>query len=246
MPSKHQNKESGAINHHSQIPAGIVETRKSELIDRRLFGASSLPSQSPAPQPLTTGKSPVEETKAPKLKHLNLDRPMGPKRQLPSKYQRHASSEAISQTMGTISSTSDSIIPKGLIVALTEGLTNYANQSKNGSTTSNDLGWLSGFRHGNSGKDKALEMVAMFKAACSKKEVIDMLDKFFTNPSTRFHNHSKSSYLLDALNKLLGSQSMHYYKPNIGEHYTLGHWGLIKNELEVMGQDKTVSTQMTV
>lgn len=168
-----------------------------------------------------SGKPDIANSTHP-LQHLTRYRPRDPRRRLPSRNKRRF-----------FCSGNSFVFKEGDFKdVLLQALKDYKNQSKEGDTTSRDPGWFSTWRHGSYGQDKAEAMEEKLKKVNSLQEVIGELDEFFTDRSTRFHNHSLASYLLDALNSALENKAQSSFRPGSGEHCSQLSWCSIKKQLE--------------
>ena len=200
--------------HSLDIPQGVVEERKSALISMHFMG-TGYHQEKPTQNQQTQG-----------LTHLTLSRPPGPSgRKLPNK-------QANLKRKNTSSTTIDSDMTQGSVQTLQTGITGYLQQNKQGSTPRQEAGWLTSWRHGEYGKNKATALDEQFNHVNSKACLFKALDEYFSDANTRYNNHSLAAYLLDALNTLLEQNHKSGQWPKSGEQYTHNSWQGIKSELE--------------
>lgn len=218
------------VNHPTDIPEGIVAKRRGELILLNLMGTGIARTECPNME-----KDALTEEAPPKLNHPTKDRPQPPHRRLPSKaiFRANTSRTFYSSKSGVPDPTGLSFIHKeDLLKVLLHGIQSYLEQSKKGTTTSEEDGWFSMFRHGSHGKGMALTLKGKFEDAESLRALVNDLDEFFLDPDTRFNNHSLASYLLDAINAELINKSQLNFRLASGEHYTKCYWGVMEKQLE--------------
>lgn len=123
-----------------------------------------------------------------------------------------------------------------LFAAIKEGCINYKKYQEGSDPARNRghaAGWCSIFHHGSSGTGQAIAMRIVFqiqKDNSTRNHVTDMLkdlDTYFSSESTQYRNHSLANYLLDELNKIVGTQPA-----NPGRTYTKESWTLLAKDIK--------------
>lgn len=131
--------------------------------------------------------------------------------------------------------------------AITKAKERYGKLDEQGEsdTPRHEPGWLTYWRHGTSGQEKAKSI----QTEAEKQKNIDIiiidLTLFFMDPQTRYNNNSFASYLLDELNDLLQHNSLPVCKPEGDAPYDKFTWIHMASQLkkiEAMQETTCTST----
>ncbi|VEG91098.1 hypothetical protein [Legionella spiritensis] len=227
------------------IPEGIVAAKKEEIRlaklaeqeKYRLEAAKEDKNSQPMADTPETGKENEGENKddlmlgmpaSGKLKHPTRTRPRHQHRR-PSVGFSYAGpsfdpEKAEEKTMAAISR-------ERLLEVLDTGFENYKKAVITGSTPGRPRGWLSSWRHGTAGDEKASTFQTTLHDAQTTEDVLKELDAFFSYKYTRYENHSLAAYLLDGINRGLQTFSLPSFVPDEKQHYDRDCWQRMKTVL---------------
>ncbi|MCW8410486.1 hypothetical protein OQJ13_16015 [Legionella sp. PATHC035] len=205
-------------NNNFAIPTGLVAQKRAELIAAK--EQSSL-----------RALAPVDATP---LTHLTKSRPKFEHRK-PSPKRRKANqlaldflkkNEQIPSESPDRDSTTDSL--KVLKKSIEDAWIAYNKYYELGVNTGQPNGWFSWWRHGVHGQKKAQSVKSAALASDNPDVIMQLMERFFEDPNTRFENHSFASYLFNEFNRLLQGDE---YKLQAGKTYDSNYWYTIAEQL---------------
>ena len=242
---KHANKTVASNGQDKQpdfgIQPGTVASMREKLLESKLLVAGGK-----SPEPLAIEKNimaetPAQETHRIKLSHLNRNRVQFLNHRPPTSKSRHKKKQDSPQIDFQKDSKASKTVKKNQTLeqdlknALTAAGDKYRIYFQSGMNPRFTPGWLTTRRHGKAGQKRAEDFFLDLQKATSSQDMMDILQNFFTRPTTQYNHNSFAPRLLDELNDLLVSYSLPSNKPAEGQHYDGGNaWLAIRGHLETL------------
>ncbi|KTD42201.1 hypothetical protein [Legionella parisiensis] len=238
------------------IPKGLVAQRRKELIaakERSRLKAASLntthlinltPLYSITPDTKAVSNDPIPlnatainalpSTKE-SLTHLTKSRPKIEHRNPSQRKSNSLAHDLFKNNESHLGDTTDldlngdwlNVLKKTIVGAWTA----YKQYYELGINTRQPNGWFSWWRHGDGGQKKAETLKNKAEASVDLEMIMQQMEGFFEDSSTRYENHSFASYLFEEFNRLL-------QKPHEGTTYSKEHWFVIAEQLRLMAKEE--------
>ncbi|STY28568.1 Uncharacterised protein [Legionella wadsworthii] len=218
---------SNGDNHHFGIPEGLVSRRKDEVIAQKKMANLKATNTNNTHCPTPNQAKP--------LTHLTKSRPKIAHRK-PSRALHHLStSEAgfFSKIEKMVHESSNPEWLKVIQCCISEAWRHYKNYYVRGINTRQPNGWLSWWRHGNEGQERAEIFKKEVEAINNLDQLMKYIGLFFEDPDIRFENHSFASYLFEEFNRLLRGPEYQFKEDTI---YCKNDWYQISEQLKMMAE----------
>ena len=224
---------SDSVDNNFNIQKGLVAKRRDELLLAKISAlvAADKKDTEVIHQPEST---PTEA--ATRLTHPTQSRP-SPHHRPPTRFQRHFFAENQENNGKESQSDSNLSVIEQIKKAVDRAKDRYESHIKTGENPRHESGWLTGWRHGSDGIDKAAELSDQIKGLDGIDSMILNLSHFFMDDKTRYNNHSFASYLLDELNSVIESGSLSSYRPAGAASYDKFSWVNIAGQLRILSMD---------
>ncbi|MCW8444460.1 hypothetical protein OQJ05_10395 [Fluoribacter gormanii] len=210
------------------IPTGLVAQRRAELIAAR--------EQSRLRSMIFVDTN-TNNTHTKPLTHLTKSRPQIEHKK-PSRTRRKpnaSSHDFLKKNEQLTAGTTDINLAvdwlKELKNTISDAWIAYNNYYKLGINTRQPNGWFSWWRHTDDGQKRAEKINDEAKASDNADKIMQQMERFFEDPSTRYENHSFASYLLEQFNRLL---ERYEGKPRPGIIYNKNYWQTIAEQLHLL------------
>lgn len=99
-------------------------------------------------------------------------------------------------------------------------------------------GWLTDWRHGKAGLDRAEIFSSELQKVTSVATIMIKLNEFFERPDVKYNHNSFPPFLLDTLNELVEKYSLPSCRPKPHKHYNADFWPPIAKQLRKIIKDK--------
>ncbi|KTD54730.1 hypothetical protein [Legionella quateirensis] len=225
---------SDSVDNNFNIEKGLVAKRRDELL---LAKISALVEADKKDTEVINQREYTPTESATRLTHPTQSRPI-PHHKPPTRFQRQFFSENQENQGEESHSDSNLNVIDQIKKAIDRAKDRYESHIKTGKNPRHESGWLTGWRHGSEGIDKAAELSEQIKGLDAIDSMILNLSHFFMDDKTRYNNHSFASYLLDELNSVIENGSLSSYRPAGDASYDKFSWVKIAGQLRILSMDK--------
>ncbi|MBL7527355.1 hypothetical protein [Legionella bononiensis] len=225
---------SDSVDNNFNIQKGLVAKRRDELL---LAKISALVAADKKDTEVINQREDTPTESATRLTHPTQSRPI-PHHRPPTRFQRQFFAE--NQENKSEESNSDfnlSVIDQ-IKKAVDRAKVLYESHINTGENPRHEPGWLTTWRHGPEGMDKAEGLSKQIEDFEIIDPIILNLSHFFMDAKTRYNNHSFASYLLDELNKVLENCSVAACRPAGDGAYDKFSWIRVSGYLKKLASDQ--------
>ncbi|KTD31020.1 hypothetical protein Lmor_3127 [Legionella moravica] len=234
MGHEGKNTASDCVDNNFNIPQGLVAKKRDELL---LAKISALVAAEQKETDVTHQPEHTTIQTATRLSHPTQSRPILHHRR-PSRFNHQFFMEHQENMSEESSSDSNLSVIDHIKNAVVLAKECYASHTRSGEHPRHQSGWLTGWRHGGDGLEKAEELSRQIKILDSIDLILLNLSHFFMDVNTRYNNHSFASYLLDELNSVLERGGMSSYRSTADAPYDKFSWVNVSGQLKILCFDK--------